>query len=419
MGLGQHGGGLGAAKFLAANGARLTISDTATAEVLADPLSELRGCSDIALHLGGHEPADFSTADFVVVNPAVRPKHPCLETARAAGARITSEIELFLKHCPGRVIGVTGSNGKSTTCTMLLEILKRAGRRAWIGGNIGGSLLGDLDRMTPCDWVVLELSSFQLMHLSSDARLPEIAVVTNCSPNHLDWHGCYEDYAAAKQRLLGAKRVVMNSHAPELAQWSLPEAQVLPEFAFDKLPALRVPGIHNQQNAACAAAAARAAGVDEPAISAALADFVGLEHRVEWIAQVCGRHFYNDSKSTSPAATMAAIDAMERPTWLLLGGVSKGTEFEDLAVHAASRVGGVAIYGEARSVLRNAFHSVVEPTRIADFETLQDALQWCYTNSRPGETILLSPACASFDQYSDFAARGRHFRELIGAIVAS
>lgn len=417
MGLGRHGGGLGAARFLAAQGVRLTISDTASADLLTESLIGLRDYPEIQLRLGGHDPADFSSADVIVVNPAVRPDHPCLQEARAAGVSLTSEIELFLERCPAHVIGVSGSNGKSTTCTMLFGILKRAGRRAWLGGNIGGSLLNELDHMTADDVVVLELSSFQLAHLSAKARLPEIAVLTNLSPNHLDWHDGFKSYTGAKQRLLWSEQVILNTHDPVLASWALQcPARVPPLTSLNDLPSLRVPGKHNRRNAACAAAAASAIGVDWQSIHEALADFTGLEHRIEFVAEIDGRHFFNDSKSTSPAAAIAALKAMNRRTWLLLGGVSKGTEFHELAARAAERACGVAVFGAARHELAAASCKHAPELPLANVQTLDEAFAWCCSKSRSGDAILLSPACASFDQYADFTARGEHFRERVRAI---
>ncbi len=208
MGLGRHGGGVAAVRYLARRGARVTVSDTADAEALADSLGELADLHLDAVHLGPHRPADFQT-EFVVVNPAVRPANPSLGAARDAGARLISEAELFLEACPAQVIGVTGANGKTTTCAMLHAMLVDSGRRAWLGGNIGRSLLGDLDSMSADDFVVLELSSFQLAHLSATCRMPQLAVVTNCSPNHLDWHGGYANYRASKQKLVSASAAVV------------------------------------------------------------------------------------------------------------------------------------------------------------------------------------------------------------------
>jgi UDP-N-acetylmuramoylalanine--D-glutamate ligase len=418
MGLGRHGGGLGAAQFLARHGAVLTISDCGDASALAAPLAELADLPIHALHLGGHEPADFSKADFVVVNPAVRPGHACLQIARNAGATVTSEIEIFLERCPARVIGVSGSNGKSTTVTMLAEILRATGRATWLGGNIGGSLLGDLDCMTSDDWVVLELSSFQLAHLSEHAKLPEFSLVTNCTPNHLDWHSSFDDYAAAKRRLLAARQVVLNSHDSVLRHWNTELApHVVVNWHDDRVPKLRVPGAHNRQNAACAAAVAELAGVSEQVITAALANFHGLEHRIEWVAEARGRQFYNDSKSTSPAATIAAIAAMDRPVWLLAGGVSKGTEFSELAATAVHGTAGAAFFGTAGNQILQSCQTIRPSYPAARHETLANSLRWCLEQSAPGDAILLSPACASFDQFQDFADRGRVFRRLVADLA--
>ena len=202
MGLGRHGGGVGAARYLAEQGARVTVTDLADADALADSLDELAGAGIERFHLGGHREADFTEADLVVVNPAVRPDNPFVELARTAGARITSEIELFLDACPAPVIGVTGTTGKSTTAAMIAAALDAAGRRSWLGGNIGRSLLADLPRIRSDDWVVLELSSFQLHWLGENVRWPRLAVLTNFAPNHLDWHGSVEHYRQSKQRLL-------------------------------------------------------------------------------------------------------------------------------------------------------------------------------------------------------------------------
>lgn len=415
MGLGRHGGGLGAARFLADRGAILTISDNADATALSAPLAELADVPIHAVHVGRHDPSDFQHADLVVVNPAVRPDHPCLQIAREAGATFTSEIELFLERCPAHVIGVTGSNGKSTTVTMLSEMLRAAGRTTWLGGNLGGSLLGDLDQMAADDWVVLELSSFQLAHLSDRAPLPEIALVTNCTPNHLDWHVAFAEYAAAKGRLLAAPQVVLNSCDPVTSAW-LASGGAMPGWPLERLPALRVPGNHNRQNAACAAGVAEVAGIDAHNITEVLANFRGLEHRIEWIGEVRGRHFYNDSKATSPGATLAAIAALDQPVWLLAGGVSKGTGFTELAATVVAHTQGAALFGSARRELHDCLKDARADYPASCDETLAESLAWCLDRSAPGDAILLSPACASFDQFQDFTDRGHVFRRLVAAL---
>ena len=298
MGLGHFGGGVAAARWLARQGAVVTVTDLADETMLAAAVASLKGEPIAALHLGGHREEDFRQTDLVVVNPAVRPGNPFLQIARDGGARLSSEIELFLEACPARMIGVTGSNGKSTTAAMTAAILRADGRPTWLGGNLGGSLLDRLPEMRRDGWVALELSSFQLWHLSSHAPLPQLAVVTGCSPNHLDWHGTYEHYVAAKQRILtgqtGGDLAVLNTYDAEVATWgSLGQGRLLPLPPLSDIPPLAVPGEHNRINAACAAAAAAGAGCDAAAIRRGLESFHGLPQRLERFAVVAGRSFYN------------------------------------------------------------------------------------------------------------------------------
>ena len=421
MGLGRHGGGVSAVRYLAEQGAKVTVSDFAPAGALAESLEALRGLPIHALKLGGHDEADFRDAECVAINPAVRSAHPCLRIARASGAVITSEVELFLERSPARTIGVTGSNGKSTTATLLAGMLGAAGRRTWLGGNIGRSLLGELDRITREDWVVLELSSFQLAHLSDAAPLPQIAVITNCTPNHLDWHGDFAAYVAAKRRLLGQTSTgsagksdkplaILNARDPLVRGWS--DSAVF-SWPLSDVPALPVPGNHNRHNAACAAAAAEAAGVSRSIICKSLEAFRGLAHRLQFVGEVGGRRFFNDSKATSPHATMAALASLDEPLWLLAGGDAKGASFDDLAEAIVGQARGAGLFGAAREAVRASIATKRAGFAARAHETLDEAFDWCWRQSRPGDAILLSPACASFDQFRDFGARGSAFCELV------
>jgi UDP-N-acetylmuramoylalanine--D-glutamate ligase len=416
MGLGRHGGGVGAARYLAVRAARVTISDRATRESLAESLALLADVRIAAWHLGGQDEADFRTAEVVVVNPAVRPDHPGLQIASEAGAVLTSEIELFLRACPARVMGVTGSNGKSTTCAMLAAIMAAAGYRTWLGGNFGGSLLADLDAMTREDRVVLELSSFQLAHLGQCVPMPSVAVVTNCVPNHLDWHGDFDAYRRAKRRIIDEQTAgslsVLNGADAQTASWAVPERT---RFAWplERIPPLAVPGLHNRHNAACAAAAAEAAGACDAAICKALASFQGLSHRQQFVAEVAERRFFNDSKSTSPQATLAALAAIDGPLWLLAGGYAKGAPFDELARAIVTRTRGMGLFGAAREQLASCVRSHGEHCRVFQTDHLADALEWCWRQSAAGDAIVLSPACASHDQFRDFVARGETFCRLV------
>jgi UDP-N-acetylmuramoylalanine--D-glutamate ligase len=416
MGLGRHGGGVAAARFVAERGAAVTVTDKAEPQTLGDSLERLADVRIGRFTLGGHREIDFRRAEVVVVNPAVRQDDWFLNLARQSGATITTEIELFLNACPATIIGVTGSNGKSTTAAMTAEILRAGARRTWLGGNIGRSLLGDLAEMRSDDIVVLELSSFQLAQLSAEARLPEIAVVTNCTPNHLDWHADMADYVAAKQRILSGQRAedmsLLNPHDEQVAGWShLARGRPLAVLPLESLPPLAVPGRHNRENAACATAAARAAGCSESAIDTGLRSFRGLPHRLELVSEIAGRKFYNDSMATTPESVIAALDALDGPTWLLAGGHDKGADFAALGEALGRKARGAAFYGAARDVLRAAMDR--DAPQCTTTETLAEALDWCWRRSQPGDHIVLSPACASYDQFVDFADRGEIFARYV------
>jgi UDP-N-acetylmuramoylalanine--D-glutamate ligase len=418
MGLGHFGGGSAAARWLAAQGALVTVTDQADEHALADSLSRLAGRPIRAVHLGGHREEDFRGADLVVVNPAVRPGNPFVELAARSGARITTEIELFMEACPGRMIGVTGSNGKSTTAAMTAAILRADGRRTWLGGNLGGSLLEDLPEIRSGDWIVLELSSFQLWRLGDNAPVPEVAIVTNCTPNHLDWHPDPAHYAAAKQRILTRQRPgglsVMNALDPEVATWKpLVRGHLLPPLEPDDVPPLRVPGSHNRIDAACAGAAARGVGCPAEAIHRGLGAFGGLPQRLERIAVLGGRRFYNDSSATTPESTIQALNALDEPIWLLAGGSDKGADFKPLARAIVARARGAAFFGAVGPRLRASVGELAPCFPAESVTVLSDALNACWRASRPGGAILLSPGCASRDQFINYRQRGELFMELV------
>jgi UDP-N-acetylmuramoylalanine--D-glutamate ligase len=449
MGLGHFGGGLGAARWLARQGAVVTVTDSADENALADSLPLLADVPIAATRLGGHCEEDFRNADLVVVNPAVRPDSPWLHVARQHAAQLCTELELFIENCPARMIGVTGSNGKSTTAAMIASILKAAGKRTFLGGNIGGSLLDELERIQPDDWVVLEMSSFQLWHFTPAAKMPHVAVVTGCTPNHLDWHASYADYVAAKQRILTGQTpddfAVLNAFDAEVAAWThlvrgrliplpsppapLPKGEgrnpciPLPKGEgsdrLDNLPPLLAPGEHNRINAACAAAATSAAGCRPEDIRQGLAQFRGLPQRLERFAVVEGRLFYNDSTATTPESTIAALRSLTMPVWLMAGGKNKGfgIGFEPLVDEIVRRCGGVALFGAAKDEIRRQVDAKAPQFPCTTVETMDEALRWCWTHCRPGEAIVLSPACASTDQFRNFQERGRRFVELVSRLV--
>jgi len=320
---------------------------------------------------------------------------------------------------------------------MTAAILRAAGRKTWLGGNLGRSLLDRLDEMTADDWVVLELSSFQLWRLGPTVRGPHVAVVTNCVPNHLNWHPDFAHYVAAKQRILTLQTTddvaVLNPHDTEVARWRpLVQGRLLlplPVGGDDRSPAaqvaeLRVPGQHNRQNAALAGAAAAGAGCDQRAIRLGLASFSGLPQRLELLALVGGRRFYNDSAATTPESTIAALEALPGPIWLLAGGSDKGADFGPLLTVIARRAAAVAFYGavgprlagQLAGQLAGPLIARAPAVRVCATPTLAEALAWCWAHSAPGDAIVLSPACASHDQFTNFQQRGERFAELVGQL---
>jgi UDP-N-acetylmuramoylalanine--D-glutamate ligase len=318
------------------------------------------------------------------------------------------------------VIGVTGSNGKSTTATMLAAILSADGQKTWLGGNIGVSLLSELPAIETADRVVLELSSFQLAHLSDRARFPTAAVVTNCTPNHLDWHGLLPAYTAAKRRLIDGLPpdgfAVLNPADPESWSWRGDlRAKLVTPAPTEQIPQLAVPGEHNRLNAALAAAAAVELGASATAITTGLGQFSGLEHRCQALEEAGGRRIIDDSKSTTPEATLSALTSCGGRVWLLLGGQDKGADFGPLQSQVVRQAAGAACFGFVGRRLQAGLAQLSTSFPCCAVTDLPAAFSWCWENSQPGDTILLSPACASLDQFRDFVHRAEVFRALVAA----
>lgn len=441
MGLGRFGGGLGAVQFLTARGARVRVTDLRSAEDLAETLAQLDLPRLETVALGSHPEHLFTGADLVVVNPAVRRDHPRLELARRHGIPLTSEMNLFWTHQRGRIVGVTGSNGKSTTTALIHHLLLQQGReRVWLGGNLGGSLLPHVDEIAPADWVVLELSSFMLADLEHLRRSPHLAVVTSFAPNHLDWHPDLADYRRAKQTILrwqsDADFAVLNADDADVRTWPtkaslrwfgespLPGsgARVLGKTLESHTPAgdlrldlaegFSLAGRHNRWNAAAAVAAVQALGVSEERIRAGLRTFQGLPHRLQLVAEGKGRRFYNDSLATTPESALCALEAFEAPILLLAGGYDKQVDLTPFAKGISKRAKGVALLGQTAPRLEELLHQAGATLPQHRATSLADAFQWVVDHSREGDVVLLSPACASFDWFRNFADRGQQFTKL-------
>jgi len=461
VGLGRFGGGVGVTRWLCRQGAHVTVSDKAGPEELAASLKQLRDV-DPVLHLGTHRREDFLQADLLVVNPAVPPNLPALIEADRAGVPRTTEINLFLERCPAPVAGITGTVGKSTTTAMLGAILA-ADRPTHVGGNIGRSLLGELDAIRPDHIVVLELSSFQLEELPRLARSPHVAVVTNLAPNHLDRHGTLAAYAEAKKnifRFQGPHDVlVLNAACDVTRDWAA-EAPGRVVF-FDPAPVgratrrrpgearraqpgcshnrnhgkasreqqscspydtdpqgapfdLAVPGAHNQANAQAAWMAARQFGVDRAVAAAALAEFHGLPHRLQFVTERDGVRYVNDSKCTTPEGVVVALEAFEpRQAVLIAGGYDKGVDLAPLARAAAARAKAVVLVGATAGRIAADLAKATRDLPVEQAADLPDAVARARALAGPGAVVLLSPGCASYDQFANYEQRGEAFAELV------
>lgn len=451
MGLGNFGGGEGAARFLAQRGARVTVTDLKSADALGEAAARTAALPGVTMRLGRHETADFLDADLLVVNPAAQRDSPFLQMAIDAGVPLTSEMNLFWMLNPSRTIGVTGSNGKSTTTSLIYNMLLAAGIPVRIGGNIGRSLLPEVENIAVSDWTVLELSSFQLADLDHLHAGPDIAVVTNFTPNHQDRHASLDEYRAAKQtivRWLGGDNVaVLNADDPEVADWPTAALKLtfgvaafaiariaddassihclLPRFDIPLAAARSLPGRHNAANIAAALLAASAARATPAAIRSAIASFRGLPHRLEFLGEQHGRRFYNDSKSTTPEAAIAAIDAVAPlgPIVLLAGGADKHVDLSRFAAHIRQRTKAVALLGQTAALLEclisqphaslSGEPSATAPPAIHRAASLHDAFKWAMQQSAPGDTILLSPGCSSLDWFNNYEHRGHQFTEMV------
>ncbi len=423
-GLGRFGGGIGAIRYLAGQGAKVTVSDQASEAELAGSVAKIADL-DVTLHLGGHLAKDFLETDLLVVNPAMPKSVSILADAITAGVPYTTEINLFIQRCPCKIIGITGSVGKSTTTAMAGEILTQK-FSTHVGGNIGRSLLGDLDSIAPDHVVVLELSSFQLEDLPLIGISPAIALVTNLGPNHLDRHGTMDAYAAAKKNIFAFQTaddvLILNRNCTETASWAS-EARGKVEYfdAADEPFELSVPGKHNQANAQAAWAIAKQMGVTRTEAAEALASFAGLPHRLQFVAEVNGVRYFNDSKCTTPEGAIVAVEAFEPGKSIVIaGGYDKGVSFETLGKALAEKAKAVIAIGDCSQQILAAIEAAAsaapEKSIAQSAADLASAVTAAAALAEPGDAVLLSPACASYDMFTNYEQRGQEFIKLVGEL---
>jgi UDP-N-acetylmuramoylalanine--D-glutamate ligase len=352
--------------------------------------------------------------DLVVKSPGVPAEAALAAAARERGLTIWSEVELGSRILANPILGVTGTNGKTTTSELLGAVFRAAEVPVAVAGNVGRPLTGLDGALAEDAWIVCELSSFQLEDI--EAFRPRIAVLLNLTPDHLDRHPSFEDYRAAKLRVFENQQPEDVAVVPRGFEEVPGEARRIEFDATDRLPAEPLlPGAHNRENAAAATAAARAAGIPDQAIAEALSSFEGIPHRLELVREVGGVRFVNDSKATNPEAAEQALSAYPPGIRLILGGSRKRSSYSALA--KAARTRGVAkayLIGESADDIAEALAG--EGVRFADSGTLEQAVAGAFADADPGEVVLLSPACASYDQFQDFEERGERFRELVEAL---
>jgi UDP-N-acetylmuramoylalanine--D-glutamate ligase len=437
VGLGKSG--LAAALFLRRQGAQVTVSDVRSAEALAKDIPALLD-EGINVEAGGHGLLTFRRQDLIVVSPGVPLDTPELVQTRNFGRPIIGELELAARFLKGHTLAITGSNGKTTTTSLVGEILSTAGLPTLVGGNIGVPVIDLVAESTPDTWSVLEVSSFQLE--STEQFHPQIAVILNITPDHLDRHGTFENYARAKERIFAAQTaedaVVLNTdnsraaaaaqHAPSRVFWFSLDRTV-PQGAFVQqgwvvyraakdapiekiLPLTAIPlkGEHNVENVLAAVCAARLAGAPVTAIRSAIESFKAVEHRLEYVATINGVDFYNDSKATNVDATAKAVAAFSGGIHLILGGKDKNSDYAQLAELLRARVRAVYTIGSAAAKIESQLRGVVS---LHSCETLDKAVSAAASAARPGDIVLLAPACSSFDQFESYEHRGRVFKQLV------
>jgi UDP-N-acetylmuramoylalanine--D-glutamate ligase len=424
--------GLAAVDLLVSRGARVTLADASASLDVADAL-RARG---VNVELGPHTDDQFVHADLLVVSPGVPLEQAAFVRARQAGVPIIGELELASRALRGRVIAITGTKGKSTTTTLTSRMLTEAGFDAPAGGNIGAPLAAQVDASTPETRHIVEVSSFQLE--SIETFHPWIAVLLNLSPDHLDRHGTVEAYAAAKARLFMNQTpedwAVVNADDEAAMALARPARARRFDFSLDgtlvdgitvegdtivrrvggvsvplvPLGSVQLPGRHLLSDVLAATAVACLTGVPADAMRRAVEGFHGLAHALERVATIDGVTYVNDSKATNIASAQKAIESFERGVVVILGGKYKGGRFEDLRQVIADHCVAVVAIGEAKSLVRTALSDVVP---VSDAETMADAVQQGRRLAAPGGTVLLAPACASFDMFRDYADRGRVFVE--------
>ncbi len=434
VGLGATG--IATARFLQQRGARVTVSEVRDEAAVLPALSAL-GERGIAVETGGHRLPSFLAADLIVVSPGVSLESPPLRAAAERGVEIISEIELAYRFISVPIIAVTGTNGKTTTVKLMAEMFRRAGIEAFLGGNVGTPLIEYVVDGHRAEFIISEISSFQLEGIKTFR--PFISVLLNLQQDHLDRYDSYGAYIAAKARIFTNQResdyALLNADDPDVQKLSpaipatplffsaarpvaagiyhrdrrfhyrVGEAQAA--FAADRL---RLRGTHNLHNIMAAAAVSTLCGCPRDAVQQAMEQFATLHHRLEFVLEHKGIRFYNDSKATNVGSVVSALESMSPPLILIAGGKDKGGAYDPLIPLLQQKVKALVLFGEARHKMREALTS---STAIILADSLEDAFRRSVGEASPGDTILLSPACSSFDMFASYEQRGDAFSALV------
>jgi len=439
VGLGKSG--IAAAKFAAERGAKVTVTDIRSESELK---KELKALKDVKMHthFGNQGDELFEKTDFVVASPGVPTDTPGIVKAISRGVPVVNEMELAVREISTPIIAVTGTNGKTTTTELTGHLLKSCGIKHCVAGNIGTPLVSIVDEANKADWLVLEVSSFQLETMES--LKPAVAVWLNATPDHLDRHESFESYVDLKAKLfapLNNESWGIYNAADEIveAAVSTSKATLVPfdatgerkdggwyesgdlwadvgargRFRFD-LRHVILEGRHNRENMLGAILAVLIAGGAHDAIQSGLESFRGLPHRLEFVSEVNGVRFYDDSKATNVGATVRALDAFAEPVVLIAGGQDKGSDFTQLRSWIKEGVKRLVLIGQAADTIQKAIGAATDTVRA---QTLDEAVKTAWDSSDPGDVVLLSPACASFDMFKNYAARGDAFKDAVKAIT--
>jgi UDP-N-acetylmuramoylalanine--D-glutamate ligase len=431
--------GVVTALFSAGYGATVTATDERPETDLQETAAKLRAAG-VTLEFGGHRAESFLEQDLIVVSPGVPAKLPELELARARGTPVWSEIELAWRFLRGKLIAITGSNGKTTTTSLVAHILQTAGIPTLIGGNIGTPLLALVENSMDTTVTVAEISSFQLETIEKFRA--EIGLLLNLTPDHLDRHASFDEYALAKMRMfenqLERDIAILNADDPEITKrmptkphifWFSRKKRVAAgaflrdeqiffrnegsEVALGRRDEISLRGEHNVENALAACAAAYLAGADPAAIASGIKTFKGVEHRLEFVAEVSGVQFYNDSKATNVDAAVKAIEAFPGPLIVILGGKDKGSPYTPLRELLRERARMAILIGAAADKIAEDLGDAVP---LESGGTLDRAVHLAMQNAHPGDTVLLAPSCSSFDQFENYEHRGRTFKDLVASL---